>query len=307
MKGRYAEYAAMNKFVKIVGGSLAVLAVGAGIVAGAAVFISEQKRERIVDVQVSPIDLASTDLQRGEYLFVTRACTECHGKDGGGHTMIDDQDAGLFISAPNITRGGRATASYSDADWLRLLRHGVKPSGRPAFIMPSEDYAQMADEDVAALVSYIRSLPPAAEYNAEFRLPLIMKGLYAFGVIKDAAEKIDHTRPAPRRVPDDVHEKGEYVANVCTGCHGRGLAGGRIPGAPPTWPAAANLTSAPDAEMARYSSVDAFRQMMRTGKRADGTPVAVMPFENFKAMNDTELDALFAFLKTLPPKASGSR
>jgi TolB-like protein len=59
--------------------------------------------------------------------------------------------------------------------------------------------------------------------------------------------------------------------------------------------------------MSSYSTVDAFREMMRTGKRADGTPIAVMPFENFKAMNDTELDALFAFLKALPPKASGSR
>jgi mono/diheme cytochrome c family protein len=296
----------MNKLVKIVGGSLAVLAVGAGIVAGAAVFLSEHKLERIVAVEVTPIDLASPDLQRGEYLFVTRACTECHGKDGGGHTMVDDQEGGLFISAPNITRGGSATASYSDADWLRLLRHGVKPSGRPAFIMPSEDYTQMADEDVAALVSYIRSLPPQTDYTAVFRLPLIMKALYAFGLFKDSAEKIDHTRRAPVRVPDDIHEKGAYVANVCAGCHGAGLAGGKIPGAPPTWPAAANLTTAADAAMTHYASIEAFREMMRTGKRADGSSIAVMPFENFKAMNDTELDALFTFLKTLPPKASGS-
>jgi mono/diheme cytochrome c family protein len=221
--------------------------------------------------------------------------------------MVDDQKSGLLMAAPNITRGGRATASYSDADWLRLLRHGVKPSGRPAFIMPSEDYSQMADEDVAALVSYIRSLPPAAEFDAEFRLPLIMKALYAFGVIQDAAEKIDHTRSAPARVPEDLHERGQYVANVCAGCHGAGLAGGKIPGAPSDWPAAANLTSAPDAAMGRYSNIDAFRDMMRTGKRADGTRIGIMPFENFKAMNDAELDALFAFLKTLPPKATGSR
>lgn len=297
----------MNKFVKIVGGSLAVLAAAAGIVAGAAVFLSDRKMERIVDVEVTPIDLASTDLARGEYLFVTRACTECHGKDGGGRTMVDDQKSGLFISAPNITRGGSTAAAYSDADWLRLLRHGVKPSGRPALIMPSEDYAQMADEDVAALVSYIRSLPPQSEFTAVFRLPLMMKALYAFGGFKDSAEKIDHTRPAPTRVPEDTHEKGAYVANVCVGCHGAGLAGGKIPGAPPDWPVAANLTTASDAAMSGYSTVDAFREMMRTGKRGDGTPIGVMPFENFKSMNDTELDALFAFLKTLPPKASGSR
>jgi len=297
----------MNKLVKITGGSLAVLALAAGVAAGAAVFLTHHKLERIVDVEVTPFALASADLERGEYLFVTRACTECHGKDGGGHVMIDDPKAGLLMRAPNITRGGSTVGSYTDADWLRLLRHGVKPSGKPAFIMPSEDYAQMADEDVAALVSYIRSLPPAPESKAEFRLPLIMKAMYAFGVIKDSAEKIDHTRPAPTRVPDDLHDQGAYVANVCAGCHGQGLAGGKIPGAPPAWPAAANLTGASDGAMTRYSTVDAFREMMRTGQRADGTSISIMPFENFKVMNDTELDALFAFLKALPPKASGSR
>lgn len=296
----------MNKLVKIVGGSLAVLAVGVGAVAGAAVFLSERKMNRIVDVDVTSVDLASSDLQRGEYLFATRGCAECHGKDAGGQVMAHDPSGSMFMRASNITRGGE-TASYSDADWIRLLRHGVKPSGKPAFMMPGEDYAQMADEDIAALVSYIRSLPAKPENKAEFRLPLMMKALYAFGVIKDSAEKIDHTRPAPVRVPEDLHEKGAYVANTCAGCHGPDLAGGKIPGAPPVWPAAANLTSAPDGAMVRYSSAEAFRQMMRTGKRADGTSIVVMPFESFKAMNDTELDALFAFLKTLPPKASGTR
>lgn len=38
------------------------------------------------------------------------------------------------------------------------------------------------------------------------------------------------------------------------------------------------------------------------GQRADGTPIAVMPFESFKVMDDAELDALFTFLKALPPE-----
>lgn len=297
----------MNKLMKVIGGSLVVVAVGAGLAAGAAMFLSARKQSRIVDVKVAAADLASVDLYRGEYLFITRACSECHGKDGGGHVMVDDPKAGLLIRAPNITRGGETASSYSDNDWLRLLRHGVKPSGKPAFIMPSEDYAQMADEDVAALVSYIRSLPAKPEFTAEFRLPLMLKALYAFGVIQDSAEKIDHTRPAPARVPEGIHEQGAYVANTCAGCHGQGLAGGKIPGAPPAWPAAANLTGARDGAMVRYPSAETFREMMRTGKRADGTPIAVMPFANFAAMNDAELDALFTFLKTLPPRASGSR
>ena len=87
----------MNKLVKIVGGSLAVLAVGAGIAAGAAVLLSKRKMERIVDVEVTPVDLASTDLRVANISSSRAACTECHGKDGGGHTMVDDTKGGLLI------------------------------------------------------------------------------------------------------------------------------------------------------------------------------------------------------------------
>jgi mono/diheme cytochrome c family protein len=300
----------MNKVMKIVGGSLAVLAVGVGITAGAAMLLSKDKLNRILDVNVTSINLASLDpsKERGEYLFLTRGCSECHGANGAGRLVIDDQSSGFYVYAPNITRGGGgAAAAYSDTDWIALLRHGLKPSRSPVLIMPSEDYAQMADEDVAALVTYIRSLPASSERKAEIRMPLLLKALYAFGVATDAAEKIDHTKPAPARVPMDSHSQGEYIAKTCAGCHGAGLAGGKIPGAPPTWPAAANLTSAADAAMNRYGSAEQFRQMMRSGKREDGTSIAVMPFESLRAMSDGELDALFGFLKTLQPKSSGTR
>jgi mono/diheme cytochrome c family protein len=300
----------MNKLTKIVGGALAVLAASVGVAAGAAMLLSERKLNRVVDVDVAQVDLAAfePDMARGEYLFLTRGCSECHGAQGEGRLAMDHPDSGLRVYTPNITRGGGgAAATYSDTDWIALLRHGLKPSRQPVFIMPSEDYAQMADEDVASLVAYIRALPPAPERKAELRIPLMVKALYAFGVATDAAEKIDHTRRAPARVPDDAHSRGAYIAMTCTGCHGQGLAGGKIPGAPPTWPAAANLTSAPDGVMNRYSSAEQFRQMMRSGKRADGTPIMVMPFESLRAMSDAELDALFGFLRSLEPKASGTR
>lgn len=300
----------MNKLIKIVGGSLAVLAIGVGVTAGAAVLLSERKMNRVVAVNVASVDLTSFNpsMERGEYLFVTRGCSECHGASGGGRLVLDDKSSDFYVYSPNITRGGGgAAATYSDTDWLALLRHGLKPGHTPVFFMPSEDYAQMADEDVASLVAYIRSLPAAAEQKADMRVPLMLKALYAFGVATDAAEKIDHTKPAPARVPEDTHAQGEYLSKTCAGCHGPGLAGGKIPGAPPAWPVAANLTSAADGAMSRYTSVEQFRQMMRTGKRTDGSDVAIMPFESLRAMNDTEIDALYGFLKTLDPKASGTR
>ena len=301
----------MNKLMKVVGGSLVVLAAGVGIAAGAAVLISDHKMKRIVDVPIASVNFASFNpsIERGEYLFVTRGCSECHGTRGEGKLVFEDPSSGFYVHSPNVTRGGGgAAATYNDTDWVALLRHGLRPGRTPVFVMPSEDYAQMADEDIAALVTYIRSMPPSAERKAEFRLPLMLKALYAFGVAQDASEKIDHTKAAPTRVPDESHAQGEYISKTCMGCHGAGFSGGKIPGAPPVWPAAANLTSAADGAMTtRYASIEQFRQMMRTGKRADGTSIGVMPFESLRAMSDTELDALFGFLKTLPPKTSGTR
>jgi mono/diheme cytochrome c family protein len=171
--------------------------------------------------------------------------------------------------------------------------------------MPSEDYARMTDADIGAVVAYVRTLPPASTGAAEFHFPLPVKALYLFGAIKDAAEKIDHTAPPPVPVGDDLLARGQYIAQGCTGCHGQHFSGGKIPG---TWPAAANLTGAPDSPMARYTSADQFKSMFRTGKRPDGSAVSeVMPFKSLAYMNDAELDALFAFLKTLDARPFGGR
>ena len=75
----------------------------------------------------------------------------------------------------------------------------------------------------------------------------------AFSVIKDAAEKIDHALPPPQPIAAAVTaEYGAYVANACMGCHGPSLTGGKMPGTPPDWPAAANLTPGSDSAMPRY-------------------------------------------------------
>lgn len=92
------------------------------------------------------------------------------------------------------------------------------------------------------------------------------------------------------------------------GCHGPGYSGGKIPGAPPDWPAAANLTPSEDSAMSRYASAEAFAAMMRGGKRPDGTAVSpVMPFAALKEMHDVDLNALHLYLRQLPPKPVGGR
>jgi mono/diheme cytochrome c family protein len=301
----------MKKLLKSVVASLAGLVVVVAVAAGVISPLAERKLHRIVQVPPLQATFAPADgqLEHGEYLFKTRGCMECHGGDGAGHVVIDDKDSGFFARAPNITGGGASPArSYTDADWVRTLRHGVKPSGEPLLIMPSEDYAHMTDADVGAIVAYVRSLPPASTGDGEFRIPFPIKAAYLFGAIEDAAEKIDHTAPAPAAVADDLLARGKYVAQSCTGCHGPHFSGGKIPGTPPSWPAAANLTSAPDSAMARYTSAEQFKSLLRTGKRPDGSAVSdIMPFKSLVYMNDGELDALFAYLKTIDPRPFGQR
>src|SRR5262245_8547192 len=301
----------MKRTLKIVVVSLAGLVVVAAAAAGIIDRLAQRKLHRIVQLPPMQATFASADgqLERGEYLYKTRGCMECHGVDGAGHVVIDDKSSGFFARAPNITAGGASPArSYTDTDWLRTVRHGVKPSGEPLLIMPSDDYAHMTDADVAAIVAYVRSLPPAEAGGGEFSIPFPIKAAYLLGAIKDAAEKIDHTAAPPAAVADDALARGRYVAQSCTGCHGPHYSGGKIPGTPPSWPPAANLTSAPDSAMAHYTSADQFKSMLRTGKRPDGSAISeVMPFKSLAYMDDGELDALFAFLKTVEARPSGQR
>ncbi|MGZ9058587.1 MAG: c-type cytochrome, partial [Burkholderiaceae bacterium] len=134
------------------------------------------------------------------------------------------------------------------------------------------------------------------------------KALYAIGMVKDSAEKIDHSLPTASPVAEGVTpEHGKYVANLCIGCHGDGLSGGKIPGGPPNWPAASNLTPGQGTVLTVYDSADKFKAMFRSGKRPDGSAVAVMPFDTLREINDTDISALYAYLKQLPPRPVGGR
>lgn len=271
---------------------------------------ADRKSARVLAVEAAPLPYASGAqvLERGRYLFNSRGCVDCHGANGAGRVFINDAN-GLYVKGPNLTSGaGGVTARYTERDWVRAIRHGVKPDGRPLMIMPSEDYNRLTDPDLAALVAYTRALPPQNGEGAVLRLPLLVKALYGAGMIKDAAEKIDHKLAPAQPVAEGVNARhGAYVANMCIGCHGAGLSGGKIPGGPPDWPAAANLTPGAGSAMPLYDTPEKFAAMMRGGRRPDGSAVAVMPFESLREMNDTDLAALYAYLKSVPARQAGQR
>jgi mono/diheme cytochrome c family protein len=280
-----------------------VLSVGVllAIGVGAAVWNGERKRARVVELPALKTPALVDDAaarERGAYLYASRGCVDCHGADGAGRVFVDS--GALRLKGPAIHSGaGSVAQNYKAEDWDRLLRHGVKPDGTPAMIMPSEDYNRFTDADFVALVAYARALRPAGGGAAEIVLPLPVRALYGAGVIQDAAAKIDHSLPPQTPVAEGINvEHGQYVANMCKGCHGPELAGGKIPGGPPDWPPAAKLTKGEGNAMDRYPSADALAAMFRGGKRADGSVVRVMPFESLSKMSDTDLRALHLYLKS---------
>ena len=119
------------------------------------------------------------------------------------------------------------------------------------------------------------------------------------------AERIDHAAPHPRSMPPaPTAAYGAYLAAGCVSCHGPRLEGGPIPGAPPSFLPAADLTLA---RLGPWSEAD-FRRAMRDGRRPDGTPVRrPMPLELGRAMTDVELAALWAYLRTLPARRGRAR
>lgn len=289
----------MNRWVKRATVAITVVVALAGVAATAGLVMAHQRMNRTVQVdgRAVPIPDDAAAIERGAYLFASRGCADCHGANGAGRMFLDTPD-GLRVRGANLTAGtNSATRGYRPGDWDLAIRHGLSPTGRPLMIMPSEDYNRLTDADLGALVAYIRSLPATEGAPALVELPQVPRLAYGFGVMRDAAAKIDHTLPPETAVPEGLTlEHGRYVANACRGCHGLTLAGGPIPGAPPEWPPAPALVGGTSIIASRYPDAASFARMFKRGQRPNGTTVQVMPFESLRQMNETDVAALHLYL-----------
>ena len=246
-------------------------------------------------------------VERGRHLIESRyACVGCHGEDLGGGVMLEDFAIGRILG-PNLTTGaGSRTLAYDASDWDRAVRHGVKPDGTRS-VMPSIEFERMSDQELSDVIAYIRSCPPVDAEVPAVRLGPLGRILTAT-VGTFSADEIDHSAahvplPPAATVSADF---GRHLAGVCVGCHRQNLAGGPIVGGDPSWPEAANLTPHVDG-LAGWTLAD-FRRVLVEARRPDGTGVRppmsdIVPFaEN---MTDVEIEALWAYLQSLPATATG--
>src|SRR5688572_15764784 len=210
--------------VRIIGGLLVTVCV-----AILAIFVASN---RIINkrhaFQEHPVTVPSDSTSVAEGArFARIRCMGCHGDSLKGKVFFDVPMVARVI-APNVP--GKL-ATLSDAEFAGFLRSGVRKDGTSPFIMPPPGFYHISDQDLGALIAYIRSLPvdehalPANSYRLMGRFGITI------GQFKTAVASFDTTQ---KRVGDDpawaTTRTGEYLARMqCTECHGPRLTGEPAP------------------------------------------------------------------------------
>lgn len=286
--------------LRVLGVLLVLLVVAVGVVAfrGRQILLGHRERP-VADLTVVA---DSALIERGRHIAEV-SCASCHGDkgslplSGGSENFFAIPDGPNFgvCYAPNITPGGRLAAYTRDGELARVIREGINREGRSVIVMPSESLRRLSDDDLHALIAYLRSQPavknepPALAPNLLAFL-LLGSGMFPPGVQPAIAGEV------PAIPADSTAAYGEYVLalNDCRTCHGADLRGGKKGQFPPIGP---DLVA-----VAHQGTRETFFRALRQGIAASGKPLnpSLMPWVPFSRMSDLEIAAIYAYLTSLP-------
>ena len=301
------------------GGALALLLLVGGALGAV------ELRWRRTFTATAPSIAASTDpavIAQGKYLaYGPAACAYCHlprqewaNLAAGATPPLSGNHVYRLpfgeLYAPNITPDTETgIGRRGDGDLARILRNGVRADGRAAF--PLMSFHNLSDEDLTAVISFLRSQASVRQVVPEHRLSLLGRALMAFAIEPAAA-----TTPPRRLSPRGPSvERGEYLANSvssCVECHtnrdprsgdfvGPKFAGGqRMDLAADSTRVAVppNLTPDPGTSPIGRWSEDVFVARFERGEVVTGTP---MPWGAYARMTDDDVRSVYRYLRSLPP------
>ena len=252
-------------------------------------------------------------VERGRYLVYGPAhCVACHGdpdlpySDALPLTGGRNFDLGPLgtITAPNITSGtGVGIGAMSDAAFVRSLRYGISREGKP--LAPFMPFAAMADDDLRAVLSYLRTVPSEGTLAAEHDLGLLGKGGLRFLGAKGPSE-----RPPTSIAPERTADYGAYLANTVAGCHACHTQRSRLTGAFKGPPFAGGMTFEENGQtftspnvtplagglIGAWTEQEFIDQFRAKAQFASGSP---MPWQAFARMTDDDLGAIYRDLRTV--------
>lgn len=298
----------MTKVLKWAGIGLGSL-LGIVVVAVVVLFLVGGSRlNKSYDIQVATVTIppGETAIARGRHLAeAVTLCQACHGDNLEGKVLIDEPSIAT-IYASNLTAGqGGIGAIYSDADYVRAIRHGVNAEGRGLMIMHSDAYHNLSEEDLGAIIAYVKAVPPVDNEVPKTKTALLGRIFVALGLFDMEAmplipaEVIDQSAPFAGVPPQGVTaEYGRYLVSIalCSMCHGSDLRGG-----PPIEEGAP-----PGPNIAVYGapgvwSEEQFMSTLRTGVTPAGKALDPewMPWKVYAKMTDEELVAIRQYLASL--------
>lgn len=253
---------------------------------------------------------------RGEHLVrVVAACQDCHIAEEDFGLLFEDPTAGNLsggfvfefepwgmVTAPNLTMLGE----WTDEQIEQAIRYGMRPDGSPLLPpMPYPAYAGMSNEDMEAIIAYLRSLEPA---ESEIGEAMINDGMSREDV--RTVPEIDSEAEFPAPDMADETEYGTYLAThvaACIRCHGGVDEDGVLD---PEVPATADILlyadfgafNAPSLAQSEVGELtdEELRTRIHEGLNEDGQPLFLMPTYAFTHLSDEEVDALIAWVRSQP-------
>jgi len=263
-------------------------------------------------------------VERGRYLVEGPAhCGECHGAvdppaaSHVGRPLVGGMEFKLPVGTfrvPNITTDAETgIGNVKDEALARMIRYGVKPDGQAA--LPFMPYAELSDDDLTAIISYLRTQAPVRHAVAEHDVNPLGRVVQAYVLTPKGPS---HT-PPKSFAPEPTAAYGDYLThNVgnCVMCHtkvdmrtgafaGPMFGGGaehEAIGNPSKKFLTPNLTPDPRWGWLQGWTEDAFVARFHGGRVHSDSP---MPWEAFQRMTDNDLRAIYRYLQTLPPAATG--
>jgi mono/diheme cytochrome c family protein len=217
-------------------------------------------------------------LARGEHLVRVTGCVGCHGKTLSG-AMMTLSSSSLY--APNLTT---VSKTASDAILDQAIRQGLKSDGRAELAMPAQAYRAFTDDEIAAMIVYLRATPATGPVLKQPPLGLVLRANLAMGSLKTEVARVAQARAALDAGPRFAQGR-HLAATACGQCHGTDLAGGAdVPGS--------------DLTVRGYYDRAQFHTLLRTGAGL-GEHMELMSetaISSLSHFTDAEIDAIYDYL-----------
>lgn len=275
----------MKRVVKWIGYVLAGLVGVCAMVIGGAFAVSEAMIRW--PTEKPPVTLvAASDpgaVARGARVAKLNGCHDCHGEKLEGRLFHDEMPI-IRAWGPNLSVSLKAQA---DADFDRAIRHGVGVDGRKLWIMPSNAFAHLTDQEMADLMAYLRTFRPTGREQPRFQVGHIGRLGVLLGQFKSEADMIKANGPLKLDELGPQYAEGRQVARACIECHGQNLEGSKF-------------LKAPDLAMAASYDLEDFERLLHTGVAAGNRKLGLMTAvgeTRFPALSAQEIAALHEYLK----------